>query len=99
VECLDEATCLAGIPGGEGDSPDSDDIYRGLAAETAAINTEFSVKLKNAPPSARRALKDQKRSALAAAKRRAKAAAVGRKQLRKDRRLRPVRRLGQKNLN
>jgi hypothetical protein len=93
---------LEGLPAGDGDGPDdSSDIYRGLAAETAAINTEFSIRLKNAPPGARRALKDQKRSALAAAKRRAKVAAAGRKQVRKDRRLRPVRRprLKQKNLN
>jgi hypothetical protein len=95
----EDVTALEGLPGDAGDGPeDSSDIYRGLTAETAAINSEFAVKLNNAPPGARRALKDQKKSALAAAKRRAKAAAAGRKRVRKDRRLRPVRRLGQKGL-
>jgi hypothetical protein len=90
---------FGGMPGEEGDGPeDSSGIYRGLAAEMAAINSEFAVRLKTAPPGARRAIKDQKRSALASAKQRAKAAAAGRKRLRKDRRLMPVRRLGVKGL-
>jgi hypothetical protein len=73
--------------GGEVDEPDDTaDIYRGLAAERAAIMTDFARRLASAPKSAKRAIKEARGAALAAAKRRAKSAASGRRRLAKEKR-------------
>jgi hypothetical protein len=85
----DEPVGPEGILGGEVEEPgDDSDIYSALAAERKAIMADFTNRLRGAPASAKHSIKQARKSALAAASHKAKAAMTGRKQWRKERKLR-----------
>jgi hypothetical protein len=91
VAYRDDATEPEGAAlGGDDQMPvESSDIYRMFAAARAAIMIDFSRRLATATPTSRRTIKEQRASAMAAAKARMKAEKGGRKRRRKDRKATP----------
>lgn len=88
VEWGDEPAIEAHL-GGETDEPvETSDVYKSLAAECAAIMSDFAKRFASSPKSAKRAIKEARGAAMAAAKRKWKDAAKGRRKLAKDRKLR-----------
>ena len=85
VDPIDPAGAEAETGGAEEEPPEDTDTYRQLAAERSAIIREFANRLRSAPRSARRAVKEARQTALAAAARRAKAEVAGRRRRRMER--------------
>ena len=79
----------ADLGGDDQMAEDSSDIYRKFAAARAAIMIDHANRLAKANPASRRAIKEQRASALAAAKSRMRAEKGGRKRRGKDRKATP----------
>lgn len=84
AECRDEPAEPEGSLGGEPREPEDDsDVWAQLGTARQAIIKDFTLRLKTAQPTSRRQLKDQRKSALAAATRKAKDTVAGRRKVRR----------------